>query len=78
MNSFLKHATFALGVVGASAQTYSAPRDGLDTAGMSYQLGIWSAILLIAVAFYGFYSLSSLDYSGDTALFVDAGSSEHN
>ena len=76
--TFAKCIALATLILGASAGQYAAPRDGLDAAGMSYQLGIWSAILLIAVAFYGFYSLSSLDYSGDTALFVDAGSAEQN
>lgn len=55
----------------ADAQSYTAPREGLDTAGMSYQLGVWSAILLLVVGFYGFYSLSSMDYSDDAALFVE-------
>ena len=62
------------GVSAAQAAPYTAPRDGLDAGGMSYQLGIWSAILLVSVALYGFYSLGSMDYSGDTALYVDTGS----
>ena len=57
-------------VLGCSAG-YTAPRDGLDSNGMSYQLGIWSAILLLAIGIYGFYALGSLDYSNDTVLFVD-------
>jgi hypothetical protein len=67
-------------VLGATAAptTYTAPREGLDAAGMNYQLGIWTAILLIAIGIYGFYSLGSLDYSGDTALFVDPGAETHS
>lgn len=61
----------ALATVVNGAQQYSAPVNGIDAAGQNYQLGIWSAILFIGIAVYGFYALASLDYSGDTLFYVD-------
>jgi hypothetical protein len=64
-------------VLGDAAPAYTTPRDGLTESGMTYQLGIWTAILLLSIGIYAFYALGSMDYSGDTILFVETESHQH-